>query len=145
MKKYLLISEVAELLNISQSRLRYIEKVNNFKIVRIRGRRYYQASDITKISKQNDNGADIIIQEVRAKNIIPHKNVLRTNAGLLVMPFIASVQKQKQEIIQLDFFSLVEKNADKNNNQHTDRVEQADLDVTMLRLKECRRKLLALL
>ncbi len=53
MKKYLLIGEVANLLNISQSRLRYLEKIINLSVLKIRGRRYYKTSDIKKITDRN--------------------------------------------------------------------------------------------
>lgn len=54
MKKYLLIGEVANLLNISQSRLRYLEKIINLSVLKIRGRRYYKTSDIKKITERRE-------------------------------------------------------------------------------------------
>jgi hypothetical protein len=45
--KYYTISEVAELLDISQPSLRYLEKtISRFKVRKIRGRRYYTTENI---------------------------------------------------------------------------------------------------
>lgn len=81
MKKYFLISEVAQLLDVNQSSLRYIEKNNpKIKISKIRGRRYYKASDIEKIAKAI--GADYnsqITQQLPDKKPINNPIKIREN------------------------------------------------------------------
>ncbi len=100
-KKYLLISEVAELLGISQSSLRYLEKAENkIKISKIRGRRYYKDSDISKITKllsinyKRENSAEAV-----EKSVAPSSEL--NKAGHNNLGF------QNEKPRQLDMFAIL--------------------------------------
>jgi hypothetical protein len=54
--KYYTISEVAELLDMSQPSLRYLEKtISRFKVRKIRGRRYYTGENIAILREKISN------------------------------------------------------------------------------------------
>lgn len=64
-KKYYTIKEVTEILSIADYKLRYLEKTSpDLAIQKIRGRRYYQISDIEKLKivLKSDNNRTIIEQ-----------------------------------------------------------------------------------
>lgn len=64
-KKYYTIKEVAEILSVADYKLRYLEKISpDLAIQKIRGRRYYQISDIEKLKivLKSENGQTIIEQ-----------------------------------------------------------------------------------
>ncbi len=125
MKKYLLIGEVANLLNISQSRLRYIEKIINLKLLKIRGRRYYKASDIKKITEHNK----IIPYEIEQ---IVSNHLLNSSSYL---PDLEKLNHDKtntnnQEIIAIPPVLQVKTLSESNSDSSINRQIKEDIEAT---------------
>lgn len=122
MKKYLLISEVEEILGISQASIRYIEKTHpNIKISKIRGRRYYKFDDI-------DNIAAIAGVAFEGKSI----DKMGSDAHEII----------HKKTDQLDMFTVLEKI--KKRSDHSP-YKQADLAEQRQRLVEMKERLVKLL
>jgi DNA-binding transcriptional MerR regulator len=70
--KYYTIAEISDLLSISQSNLRYLEKsLHNLKVKKIRGRRYYSIKNLeilqNKLSKSVDMSPKPLKKEIQVK------------------------------------------------------------------------------
>lgn len=145
-KKYLLISEVAEVLGLSQSALRYLEKSENkVKISRIRGRRYYKISDISKI-------AELLGIDYRNKNLLQKTTEKQVEVVQSVRKDIEKTTKSfpmKEKIIQLDMFEKLDNVVPKQKIEQFPIVEQPriNIDIAMMkmRMENCRKRLAQLL
>jgi len=105
MKKYLLISEVSDLLNVPMANLRYLESTHSkIQIQKMRGRRYYRASDIQKIAEAlgiKYRAPELAKNKTPALTYTSKKPVITPSVSLVKAP-VHSVEKYKPNLPMLE-------------------------------------------
>jgi hypothetical protein len=116
LKKYLLISEVEELLGLSQSSLRYIERKNTkINIIKIRGRRYYRAEDLKKISDLIGKNFEVASKPITNNTVVvkadkkPNLIKVEVETAPMSEKEAPKITKSDNKSMQLDMFSVIEK------------------------------------